>query len=204
MSHDFTDVALLTGYFLLGEGSAGALLVPSSRVWGKRHAFIFGMAVLAASSAWGGVAGRQEDYRSFLWSRIVQGVGCAPFEALVSAAVADLYSVHQRGVRMALANLAVFGGAFFTPVVVGKVTHALMWWWTFYLVAIFCGVCLPAIVFFCPETAYRRNTNLNTDMLAGDAEEAVVKQGSVSAQCEPLPRRRRPGTWTATPPCPQK
>ncbi|KAK7748654.1 hypothetical protein SLS53_000675 [Cytospora paraplurivora] len=176
MSHDFTDVALLTGYFLLGVGFAGALFVPSSRVWGKRHAFIFGMVVLVASSAWGGVVGHQKDYKSFLWSRIIQGVGCAPFEALVNVAVGDLYFVHQRGIRMAFTNLAVFGGAFFTPIVVGKITHTLMWWWTFYLVAIFCGVCLPAIVFFCPETAYRRDKNLNTDMLAGDGREAVVKK----------------------------
>ncbi|OIW28559.1 hypothetical protein CONLIGDRAFT_632828, partial [Coniochaeta ligniaria NRRL 30616] len=41
-----------------------------------------------------------------------------------------------------------------------------MWWWSFYLVAIFCGVCLPLVYFFCPETAYRRDASLNTDMLA--------------------------------------
>ncbi|ROW04546.1 hypothetical protein VMCG_04962 [Cytospora schulzeri] len=173
LSHDFTDVALLTGYFLLGVGFAGALFVPSSRVWGKRHAFIFGIVVLIASSAWGGVVGKQKDYTSFLWSRIIQGVGCAPFEALVNVAVGDLYFVHQRGIRMAFTNLAVFGGAFFTPIVVGKITHTLMWWWTFYLVAIFCAVCLPAIVFFCPETAYRRDTSLNTDILAGDRTSGV-------------------------------
>ncbi|ROW16708.1 hypothetical protein VPNG_01532 [Cytospora leucostoma] len=205
MSHDFTDVALLTGYFLLGVGFAGALFVPSSRVWGKRHAFIFGMVVLVASSAWGGVVGHQKDYKSFLWSRIIQGVGCAPFEALVNVAVGDLYFVHQRGIRMAFTNLAVFGGAFFTPIVVGKITHTLMWWWTFYLVAIFCGVCLPAIVFFCPETAYRRDTNLNTDMLAGDGGEAVVKKGeehhilSPQSESQDLEEKGRIGNATSSP-----
>jgi hypothetical protein len=65
---------------------------------------------------------------------------------------------------MAFTNLAVFGGAFFTPILVGKITHTLSWWWTFYLVAIFCAVCLPAVYFFCPETAYRRDSRLNTDI----------------------------------------
>lgn len=171
MSKNFTDVALLTGYFLLGTGFAATFFVPSSRVWGKRHAFIFGMLVLVASSVWGGVVGQQKNYNSFLWARIIQGVGCAPFEALVNAAVGDLYFVHQRGSRMAFTNLAVFGGAFFTPILVGKITHTLKWWWTFYLVAIFCGVCLPAIIFLCPETSYRRDSNLNTDMLAGSGED---------------------------------
>ena len=73
---------------------------------------------------------------------------------------------------MAFTNLAVFGGAFFTPILVGRITHDLMWWWTFYLVAIFCGVCLPLVIFFCPETAYRRDAHLNTDMLATDETKA--------------------------------
>lgn len=174
---DFTHVAILTGYFLLGVGVAGTFFVPSSRVWGKRHTFIFGMIVLIVSSVWGGVVGKQKDYDSFLWSRIIQGVGCAPFEALVNAAVGDLYFVHQRGVRMAATNLAVFGGAFFTPIVVGKITHTLMWWWTFYLVAIFCAVCLLGLIFLCPETAYRRDNSLNTDMLAED-ESAALDRGA--------------------------
>jgi len=69
---------------------------------------------------------------------------------------------------MAFTNLAVFGGAFFTPILVGKITHEIYWWWTFYLVAIFCALCLPAIIFFCPETAYRRDASLNLDLLATD------------------------------------
>jgi MFS family permease len=74
---------------------------------------------------------------------------------------------------MAFTNLAVFGGAFFTPILVGKITHTIGWWWTFYLVAIFCAACLPLIFFFCPETAYRRDTALNLDLLARDESAAV-------------------------------
>lgn len=32
----------------------------------------------------------------------MQGVGLAPFEALVNASVGDMYCVHERGVRMAV------------------------------------------------------------------------------------------------------
>jgi hypothetical protein len=35
----FTDMALLTGYHLLGVGLAGFMFVPSARIWGKRHAY---------------------------------------------------------------------------------------------------------------------------------------------------------------------
>ncbi|KAI1154782.1 major facilitator superfamily transporter [Nemania diffusa] len=161
---DFTYIALLTGYFLLGVGVAGFFVVPTGRVWGKRHLFILGLAVLVASSAWAGAAGH--SYSSLLWARIVQGVGAAPFEGLVNAAVGDLYFVHERGKRMAFTNLAVFGGAFFTPILVGKITHTIGWWWTFNLVSIFCGASLVAVFLFCPETAYRRDAALNTDITA--------------------------------------
>ncbi|KAK3352813.1 major facilitator superfamily domain-containing protein [Lasiosphaeria hispida] len=161
---EFSRVALLTGYFLLGVGLAGFIFVPSGRIWGKRHLFVGGTVLLIVTSAWGGASGK--NYTSLLWSRIFQGVATAPFESLVNAAVGDMYCVHQRGIRMAFTNLAVFGGAFFTPILVGKITHTIYWWWTFYLVAIFCALSLPAIYFFCPEMAYRRETSLNLDLLA--------------------------------------
>jgi hypothetical protein len=71
---------------------------------------------------------------------------------------------------MAFTNLAVFGGAFFTPILVGKITsvRSLYWPWTFYFVAIFCALSLPAIIFFCPETAYRRDASLNLDLLSSE------------------------------------
>ena len=65
---------------------------------------------------------------------------------------------------MALSNMALFGGAFFTPIIVGKITHTLGWQWSFYLIAIFAGALLPLIFFFVPETAYRRADHLNTDV----------------------------------------
>lgn len=58
--HDFTAIALLTGYFLLGVGVAGFLAVPSSRIWGKRHLFLLGTIILSATSAWGGCDGPGE------------------------------------------------------------------------------------------------------------------------------------------------
>ncbi|KAF2099136.1 MFS general substrate transporter [Rhizodiscina lignyota] len=163
----FTDMALLTGYHLLGVGVAGFLFVPSARVWGKRHTFIIGTIFIIFSSAWGGASG--SNYTSLLWARIFQGIGLAPFEALVNATVGDLYYVHERGKRMALTNFAVFGGAFFTPVVVGRITHALGWPWTFYFVAIFTGALLPVVLLFVPETAYPRDNSLETDTLLNDS-----------------------------------
>jgi MFS family permease len=158
----FTDAALLTGYHLCGVGVAGFLFVASARVWGKRHLFLLGAVLMIVSSAWGGASGT--NYQSLLWARIIQGVALAPFEALVNACVGDLYFVHERGMRMAWTNVSLFGGAFLTPVIVGKVTYEIGWPWTFYFIAIFMALMLPLLVFLVPETAFKRADYLNTDM----------------------------------------
>jgi MFS family permease len=69
---------------------------------------------------------------------------------------------------MALSNLSLFGGAFFTPVIVGKMTHSLGWPWPFYFVGIFSGVLLPMVFFLVPETSFRRPAHLNTDISSVD------------------------------------
>ena len=187
----FGRVVYLTGYYLLGVGIAGVLFVPSARVWGKRHLFLLGAVLLIASNVWAGATRCRTalpevrcNYNSLLWARIIQGVGTAPFEALVNVSVGDLYFVHvsskllticylnllsqERGKRMALTNLAVYGGAFCTPILVGKITKTIGWHWTFYFTAIFCSACLPALIFFVPETAYRRSAHLNTDFASSE------------------------------------
>ncbi|EJT74215.1 hypothetical protein GGTG_08059 [Gaeumannomyces tritici R3-111a-1] len=190
---DFTKIALLTGYFLLGVGLMGVIFVPSSRIWGKRHAFVFGLIIIIISSAWAGDVGR--NYDSMVGARVIQGFGAAPYEALVNVAVGDLYFVHERGKRMAGTNLAVFGGAFATPILVGKITHTIGWWWTFYLVAILCAASLPAIVFLCPEVAYRRDKSLNTDMLSED--ERTASKPNTTSQYNDNGRPEQPAPATA-------
>ncbi|AEO55516.1 hypothetical protein MYCTH_2299442 [Thermothelomyces thermophilus ATCC 42464] len=192
----FAKIAELTGWYLLGVGIAAFFFVPSGRIWGKRHLFVGGTLLLVVTAAWGGASQGEGNYRSMVAARVFQGIATAPFESLVNAAVGDLYYVHQRGIRMAFTNLAVFGGAFFTPILVGKITNTIGWWWTFYLVAIFCGACFPLVFLFCPETAYRRDTVLNLDLLdkenpanaraanpgtPEDAEKSGQSNGGVSA-----------------------
>lgn len=88
---DFTRIALLTGYYLLGVGVGGVIFVASARVWGKRHLFLLGSILVILSSVW---AGASKSYKSILWARIFQGIATAPFEALINAVVGDLYFTH--------------------------------------------------------------------------------------------------------------
>ncbi|KAF1950721.1 MFS transporter-like protein [Byssothecium circinans] len=190
----FTEMALLTGYHLLGVGLAGFLFVPSARIWGKRHVYLLGALFVIFSSAWGGASGK--NYTSLLWARIFQGIGLAPFEALVNASVGDLYCVHERGVRMAGSNFMVFGGAFFTPVLVGKISHEMGYQWTFYFVAIFGAVLAPLLVLFCPETAYRRESRFEIDTLGnliGNPAVGVRADGTVGTSASTSGEMEREG-----------
>lgn len=81
---------------------------------------------------------------------------------------------------MAVTNLAVFGGAFFTPILVGKITHTIGWKWSFYFEAIFIACCLPVVFFFVPETAFNRAAHLNTDLTASDDAPASERSGSLT------------------------
>jgi MFS family permease len=88
----FTKIAVLTGWYLFGVGIAAILFVPLARIFGKRHLFVLGTILLVISSLHGGAV--RHNYMSLAAARFWQGVGTAPFETLVNAAVGDMYFVH--------------------------------------------------------------------------------------------------------------
>lgn len=52
-SINFTQVAGLTGYFLLGVGCSSWITSASACIYGKRHTYVFGAILLLAGSIWG-------------------------------------------------------------------------------------------------------------------------------------------------------
>lgn len=172
--HGFRDIALLTGWYLV-SGAIGALFVTALAVkYGKRFPYIFACVILVASSAWAGAA---TSYKSFIWARILQGLSLAPFEVLVNTSIGDMYFVHQRGYRLAVANLCLFGATFLAPIIAGHITHAMGWHWLFWFVLIFSSVTLLLVVFFLPEHVYKRDHMLDTDIVG---EREIEEQRSNS------------------------
>lgn len=89
---------------------------------------------------------------------------------------------------MAVSNVALFGAAFLTPVVVGKITKSLGWQWSFYFVAIFLGASLPLMFFFVPETAFRRPEQFNIDFRRSsgqDSSDSPVSSGDETKELRP-------------------
>ena len=89
---------------------------------------------------------------------------------------------------MAASNMAVFGSAFFTPILVGKITDTLGWPWTFYLIAIFSGALFPFVFFFVPETAFWRDDRFNTDVMRGGSPGSDPEQRPTDSP-RPVPEK---------------
>jgi hypothetical protein len=52
---NFTQIASLTGYFLLGVGCCAWITSATARVYGKRHTYVFASVLLVVGSIWGAV-----------------------------------------------------------------------------------------------------------------------------------------------------
>ncbi|KAK9467137.1 major facilitator superfamily domain-containing protein [Lipomyces arxii] len=158
----FQPIALLTGWNLFAAAITSIFVTAISVKYGKRFLYVFASVILIAGSAWGSAA---TSYRSLLGARILQGVALAPFEALLNASIGDMYFVHERGIRLAIASLCVFGSSFLTPVITGRLTATLGWHWMFLFLLIFSCVSGLLVFFFVPEHVYNRDKRFETDVL---------------------------------------
>jgi len=122
---------------------------------GKRPVFLASTLLMLAGSL---ISSFTKNYNMLLGSRILQGVGQAVLEFLVGASIADIYFTHERGIPVALWNLALLDGINVTPPIAGQVITHKGWRFCFKMFSIACGV-LFVLQFFCmPETTYHRSS----------------------------------------------
>ncbi|KUJ13353.1 MFS general substrate transporter, partial [Mollisia scopiformis] len=156
----FTQITLLTGYHLCAVGAAGIFISTLCYKYGKRPGFLFSMTFAFISTVLGGAS---QSYDSLLGARIVQGFGVSMFESVMFAVIGDLYYVHKRGSRVAALTIAISGLANVPAWLSGVTTQNLGWRWMFWLLAIFMGIALVAVILFGWETAFNRAAIYNTD-----------------------------------------
>lgn len=168
MSYNALNGGLGWGVFVIGVSCffTNSMAV----VWGRRPIFLLGNTLLFISSVWGYFA---HSYRSLLASRLLGCVGMSPFEVLVTTTIADLYFVHQRGVRLAAWGLCLSVGVGGGIIISGYIIQDLGWNWTYGVCAFIFGAWIIVLFFFCPETAYRRDAAYNIDLGTGSTENIV-------------------------------
>ncbi|KAI5118632.1 hypothetical protein M0805_006999 [Coniferiporia weirii] len=122
--------------------------------FGKRPVFLASTLLMFAGSM---IASFTSGYNMLLGSRILQGVGQAVLEFLVGASIADIYFTHERGVPVALWNLALLDGINITPPIAGQVITHLGWRFAFRIFSASCALLFLMQFFLMPETTYHRN-----------------------------------------------
>ena len=143
-----------TAWLILTIGLGLFITNPLAKIWGKRPIYILSSCIMFACSIW---CAATTTYPSFLAARIISGVGMAPYEVLVQCTIGDLYFVHERATRIAVWNLFLLTGIAGGALVSGYIIQYAGYRWTFGVCAILFGVLLFGIVFFCPETTFRRD-----------------------------------------------
>jgi MFS family permease len=146
-------LAQATAWLILTIGLGLFIANPLAKIYGKRPVYIVAIAIMFATSVWGAAT---KEYRSFLASRIIAGIGMAPYEVLVQCTIGDLYFVHERATRIAVWNLFLLTGISGGALVAGYIIQDDGYRWTFGVCAIFFGILMVGVVFLVPETSYRR------------------------------------------------
>ncbi|TFK56679.1 MFS general substrate transporter [Heliocybe sulcata] len=170
----------------LGSALAAALSI-ATVVWsaiavkiGKRPVFLASSIIMMVGAVMSAYA---NTYGVLLGSRIIQGVGQSVLEFLVGASINDIYFTHERGIPVALWNLALLDGINITPPISGAVIQYLGWRWAFKIFAIANGLLVLLQYFFMPETTYHRSR-----APAIDANGADIKDDTTVEKREPSVR----------------
>ncbi|KAJ9645431.1 hypothetical protein H2204_001010 [Knufia peltigerae] len=148
------DIAWLTSSLLLILGFANIITIPVAVCYGRRSAYLWSTLVTFASTLW---AASATSYTSFLWARIVMGLGAAGIETLTPVTIVDACFLHERGLWNSIYFLALFGGADLGGVVSGVIAGSTLGWhWFFWVTSILLGACSVAVIVLMPETAWER------------------------------------------------
>ena len=161
-----------TAWLILTIGIGLFIANPLAKIFGRRPIFIVAIVIMFATSVWGAVTTK---YNSFLASRVVAGIGMAPYEVLVQCTIGDLYFVHERATRIAIWNLFLLTGIAGGALVAGYIIQLDGYRWTFGVCGIFFGICMIGVLFFVPETAYRRDSIVVVPLAADAAASETEK-----------------------------
>ncbi|KAI0197493.1 major facilitator superfamily domain-containing protein [Astrocystis sublimbata] len=142
-----------TAWSILAIGLSLFILNPIAKKVGRRPVYALSSVIMLTGSIWGAVS---TNYTSFLGSRVYSGIGMAPYEVLVQCTIADMYFVHERATRIAVWNMFLLCGISGGALIAGYIIEGQGWKWTLIWCAIIFGILIPMVIFFVPETAYRR------------------------------------------------
>lgn len=148
-----SDMTKLTGYLLLASGSFGVFVSALAHKYGKRPLYVIGSILSLIGCVIGMIA---QNYNTLVATRIIQGLGLPSYEALIFSSITDLYFVHERGVFVGCVLFLQSGITNAVSILAGLIMEHLGWRYNYYILFPFVGLQTISVIFFLPETAYRR------------------------------------------------
>lgn len=175
-----TDIAKLSGWLLIATGCAGPFASAFGRKYGKRPVYIFSSIV---GTIGGIVSEVASGYDMLLVGRILHGISVAAYESLAIASIGDIFFVHERAVRVGLMMFLLTAISNGVSIVAGVITANLSWHYNFHILTPFAALQTILVIFYCPETMYRRNAIYDIDTTgSGDNLQKLAKIEASAAQ----------------------
>ena len=123
------QVALTTGFYMLGLGLGSVVASPTAILFGKRPVYLAGATLFIITSVW---CAASPNYASLVVARVFMGVSVSPVECLPSATIAEIFFLHERAYRLGVYTLLLLGGKNLIPLVSAAIIGGLGWRWVFW------------------------------------------------------------------------
>ncbi|KAG9780213.1 MFS general substrate transporter, partial [Aureobasidium melanogenum] len=149
----YSQVALTTGFYMMGLGIGSVIFCPTAILYGKRPVYLGSAVMFILTSVW---CAKAPSYGHLAAARVFQGISVSPVECLPSATIAEIFFLHERAFRLGIYTLLLLGGKNLIPLVSAAIIQAKGWRWVFWIVTIVVGFGLCLLFFFVPETFWDR------------------------------------------------
>lgn len=125
------------------------LLGPLSEFYGRRPIFIASFTFFLIWIIPSAVA---QNIQTTLIARFFDGLAGSAFLSVSGGTVGDMFNRDQLQAPMMIFTAAPFIGPSIGPLIGGFINQNVSWRWTFYVLLMWSGFMLAAIIFFVPET----------------------------------------------------
>ncbi|KAF7419550.1 hypothetical protein PC9H_002141 [Pleurotus ostreatus] len=134
--------------FVIGFGVGPLFFAPLSEVVGRTPMYCVSFFLYFIFTLPGPLA---KNAATLIVSRQIAGIAASAPMCNVGGSIADVWSVEQRGIPMAVFSMTLFMGPCLGPMVGGWIGERAGWRWIYWVLFIFVGVCF-AFSFFIPES----------------------------------------------------
>jgi multidrug resistance protein len=135
--------------FVFGLGLSPMVLGPLSEFYGRRPIYI---GAFVFFTVWLIPCAVAPNIETMLIARFFDGLSGSAFLSVAGGTVGDMFAQHELQAPMMIYTASPFVGPGLGPVIGGFINYYLDWRWSFYILLIWSGLMMAAIIFLIPET----------------------------------------------------